>query len=79
MDIDELVIELSAKSEIEPDSHDGSYELVRETVNAYAKLSSDEISRLTYKDLNLLYSMTVGTWKINIEKKKSRVAESTTY
>lgn len=76
MDIDGLIKELSAKSEIEPDSHDGSYELVRETVSAYASLSDDELNKLTYRDLNLLYFMAVGTWKINVEKKKNRVFDS---
>ena len=43
-----------------PDAHDGSYELIRETVNS---LANTPIDRLDVADLELLYFMAVGTWK----------------
>ena len=50
-----------------PDQHDGSYELVREVVAAYADCSLDE---LDYNDLNLVYLMSVGTWKHCFQQKE---------
>ena len=50
-----------------PDQHDGSYELVRETVGTYADCSLDE---LDYNDLNLVYLMSVGTWKHGFQQKE---------
>lgn len=65
---------LKEKEEMNPDQHDGCYELMRETIEAYGKLS--DFSVLDYKDLNLVYLTTVGTWKQGIEGKKKTVNES---
>ena len=43
----------SGLREIIPDKHDGSYEMMRETIYSYKKLK--DISVLNYKDLNLVY------------------------
>ena len=58
-----------------PDEHDGSYELIRETVRS---LANTPIDILDVPDLELLYFMAVGTWKggekFRIEKiKKSNL------
>ncbi|MDD2503849.1 MAG: AAA family ATPase [Clostridia bacterium] len=46
--------------DVVPDEHDGSYELIRETVNS---LANTPIDRLDVADMELLYFMAVGTWK----------------
>lgn len=70
----DLVQRLQSKQELDPDSHDGSYELIRETVNAYANM--DDLSQIDYKDLNLIYLMAVGTWKQKIPAKKNTINAS---
>ena len=67
--VQDILTDLKAKEEMDPDKHDGCYELMRETIKAYAKL--DDISTLDYKDLNLVYLTTVGTWKQGVESKKN--------
>ena len=54
--------------------HDGCYELMRETIEAYDRLNNDSI--LDFRDLNLVYLTSVGTWKQGIESKKKTVTES---
>ncbi|NLY71825.1 MAG: hypothetical protein GX076_09150 [Clostridiales bacterium] len=55
-----LLLDIKTMPDVIPDEHDGSYELVRETVNSLAVTPSD---RLDVPDLELLYFMAVGTWK----------------
>lgn len=68
--------ELMEYSELNPDEHDGSYELVRETVKQYNYIDN---SNVTYKDADLIYSMTIGTWKSKVEKKEKLIEESNLY
>lgn len=70
----DLVQKLLHAEEMDPDKHDGAYELVRETIRAYSELS--DLSVCDYKDLNLVYLMTIGTWKHKVEAKKKTVDES---
>ena len=65
---------LKEKTEMDPDQHDGCYELMRETIEAYSKLR--DFSVIDYRDLNLVYLTTVGTWKQGVEGKKKTVRES---
>ena len=67
MDKEKILSKISNYSEMNPDQHDGSYELVRETVGAYADCSLD---KLDYNDLNLVYLMSVGTWKHGFQQKE---------
>lgn len=55
-----LLSDIKTMPEVVPDEHDGSYELIRETVNS---LANTPIERLDVPDLELLYFMAVGTWK----------------
>lgn len=71
---EQLLDKLKNAVDIVPDKHDGSYELVRETVEAYA--SMDSLHDIDYNDLELLYYMAIGTWQINIDKKKKAVSKS---
>lgn len=70
----ELFDKLNSARDIDPDKHDGSYELVQKTVEAYA--SMDSLNSIDYKDFELLYYMVVGTWKIDIDRKKKAVSNS---
>jgi hypothetical protein len=74
MDRDRLLHDLQQKQELQPDLHDGSYEIMRETIAAYATL--DDYSQVTYLDLNAIYLMAVISWKINVEKKKEKINQS---
>lgn len=72
---EKIIAHIESIGEIEPDTHDGSYELVRETVKALEKVDRE---KLNYKDMNLLYFNTVGTFtKVsNYENKIRRIEES---
>lgn len=58
---------------MEPDQHDGTYELMRKTVDFILKLEADETD---WNDLQLLVFMSVGTWKYSIAKKRELIAKS---
>ena len=70
-DVQGIIQYLQGLEDFIPEKYDGSYELVRETVNAYATLS--DYSNVDFRDLNLVYLMAVGTWKHSVEKKKETV------
>lgn len=70
----DLIQKLQHSEEMDPDKHDGTYELVRETIRSYAEMG--DLSVCDYKDLNLVYLMTVGTWKQKLPAKKSTVDNS---
>ena len=74
MDSKEIIALLNQEPEMNPDLHDGSYELMREIVESYSNM--DDYSILNYKDLNAVYAMVLGTWKLNVEKKKEYVYAS---
>ena len=50
---------LKVSPEINPDQHDGSYELVREAVASYSRL--EDFSLLTFADIDLIYRFSVIT------------------
>lgn len=70
----DIVQKLQDIQELDADMHDGSYEIVRETINSYA--SMEDLSKVDYKDLNLVYLMSVGTWKQKIPAKKNTILDS---
>ena len=65
-----ILNKLKSTSELSPDEHDGSYELVRTTVSAYRNV--DE-TVLDYHDLNAVYLMCIGTWRHSYDKKHEAV------
>ena len=73
-DMQAIMNALKEKEEMDPDKHDGCYQLMRETIKSYAKL--DSIESLDYKDLNLVYLTTVGTFRQGLDAKKQTVNES---
>ncbi|HEY8889665.1 MAG TPA: HI_0552 family protein [Clostridium sp.] len=64
---------LKNAEELVPDVYDGSYELVREIVKAYEKVSYDN---LTLDDLNAMFFMCIGTFKQGVEIKKQFIRKS---
>lgn len=70
----DLIQKLRDSEEMDPDKHDGTYELVRETIRAYSEM--DDLSVCDYNDLNLVYLMTVGTWKHKVLSKKKIIDSS---
>lgn len=70
----DLVQKLKKANEMNFDEHDGSYELVRETINAYANMKNLEY--IDYRDLNLVYLMCVGTWRHSVDVKKRVISDS---
>ena len=70
----DIVQKLLHAEEMNPDSHDATYELMREVINAYRNM--EDLSLCDYKDLNLVYLMCVGTWKQGLDAKKKTVADS---
>lgn len=73
-DIQALIDDLKQRPEMDPEKHDGSYEMMHATVEAYGELS--DLSGLDYRDLNLVYLTTVGTWSCGISAKKKLLNES---
>lgn len=70
----DIVTELLNAPEMDPDKHDGSYELMRSTINAYE--NTKDRSVIDYNDLNLVYAMAIGTWRQGIDVKKKLVEQS---
>lgn len=64
----DIVQKLLHADEMEPNSHDATYELIREVINAYEIMG--DLSVCDYRDLNLVYLMCVGTWKHGFDAKK---------
>ena len=69
-----IINDLNNKEEMDPDKHDGCYEMMRETVRAYSKLT--DLSVLDYRDLDLIYLTTILTDSYPIKKKKERIDDS---
>ncbi len=69
---EELIQIINQEPEMNPDAHDGSYQLMREIISSYSLFS--DYSTLDYKDLNAIYAMALGTWILNVEKKKDYVS-----
>lgn len=73
MDRKELISKLKNTNDIAPDNYDGSYELVREIVNSYSNVSNTSL--ITSKDLDAIYSMALGTWRMSVDKKKEYISD----
>jgi len=70
---DDIIRYLKDKSEMDPDKHDGSYELVRFTVECLSNIPENKIDVV---DLDMLYCMTIGAWKSSSEHKERLIKES---
>lgn len=70
----DIVQKLLHAEEMDPDSHDATYELTREVIKAYASMG--DLSICDYRDLNLVYLTCIGTWKQRLDAKKKTVDDS---
>lgn len=70
----DIVQKLIHSEEMDPNSYDATYELIREVIKAYENV--EDLSICDYKDLNLVYLMCAGTWKHGIDAKKKTVDDS---
>ena len=70
----DIVQKLLHADEMEPDTHDATYELIREVINSYEIMG--DLSVCDYRDLNLVYLMCVGTWKHGFDAKKKTIDAS---
>ena len=73
-DIQAIMEALKTKEEMDADMHDGCYQLMRATIEAYGNMT--DYGGLDYKDLDLVYQTTIGTWKQNVDAKKKTIEES---
>ena len=64
---------LQTSSEVVADQHDGSYQLVRATVEKLGRIPSEVLG---IEDLDMLYLMTIGTWKSSYDNKQAKVRAS---
>ncbi len=69
-----IISVLKNSEEMDPDKHDGSYELMRSVIDAYE--TTTDRSVVDYNDLNLVYAMAIGTWRQGIEAKKKMLWKS---
>lgn len=70
----DIVQELLRADEMEPDTHDAAYELIREVINSYEIMG--DLSVCDYRDLDLVYLMSVGTWRHGFDSKKKTIDAS---
>lgn len=68
-----LLKEIMTMPDVIPDEHDGSYELVRETVTSLSRTPLDSIDVV---DLDMLYFMAVGTWKGGVKYRLDKIRQS---
>ncbi|MGL6298880.1 MAG: hypothetical protein ACRC1M_06930 [Methanobacteriaceae archaeon] len=68
---DKILLILKEESELcnNPDFYDGSYELVKKTVEFLSNLNSSDYD---ISDMDMLYLMTVGTWKHGWDSKEKK-------
>ncbi len=74
MDKKMLIDELKRCNDIQPDEFDGTYSSVREAVECYAKLKKTML--IDYKDLDLLYYLSLGIWKTDKTERRTRIQNS---
>ncbi len=73
MDAAKIVELLNHEPEMDADLHDGSYELMRSIVESYSTIT--DYSVINYVDLDAIYAMVIGNWRLNVEKKKEYVSD----
>ena len=69
-----ILEKLLTSPEMIADRHDGCYELVREVVKSFSR--KNDLTDCDYNDLNLVYLMTIGTWRHSADKKKDVIKAS---
>ena len=74
MDKKIIIDELKHKNEILPDEFDGTYSSVREAIDCYSRLKKTML--INYRDLDLLYYLSLGIWKNDKSDRKMLIQNS---
>ena len=74
MEKTKIIEELKQKNEIQPTEFDGTYSSVYEAVECYAKLKKTAL--IDYKDLDLLYYLSLGFWTGDKNELKQHIQNS---
>lgn len=69
----DLLDSIMNSPDLDPDKHDGSYELVKETLESISKV---ELSNIGIEDLDMLYGMSLGSWRLGIDPRNTRIENS---
>lgn len=72
--IQKIIAILEKAPELIPDEYDASYEVIKKTIAEYKK--SKNLNNITVDDMNFLYSLSVGTWKISVSIRKDRLKQT---
>jgi len=70
----DFVLNLQKTAELQPDNHDASYQLMRETIHEYSKMES--LEGCDYRDLDLIRSMIMISKHNAISRQKRESIES---
>lgn len=74
MDRKIIIDELKRKNDIQPYEFDGTYRSVHEAIECYAKLKKTTL--INYKDLDLLYYLSMGSWGNDKNERKQYIQNS---
>ena len=73
-DIDGIIKFINSKPDLDPNSYDGSYELIQEIIRSYSRMSNMDV--INYLDLNCVYLSVIVSSKCGIESKKNSIKNS---
>ncbi|MBR4022744.1 MAG: AAA family ATPase, partial [Ruminococcus sp.] len=65
---------LKRRNEVIPDEFDGSYSSVRTAVKLYSYIRN--VNVIDYNDLDLLYTLSLGIWKLDTDEMNARIQKS---
>lgn len=74
MDKQDLLVLLKRRNEVIPDEFDGSYSSVRTAVKLYSYIRN--VNVIDYNDLDLLYTLSLGIWKLDTDEMNARIQKS---
>lgn len=75
MDKEKLIKILKTKKDIIPEEHDGSYILIPKVVKELSKIDLNSLD-LDYTDLDAIYFLCIGTWKVGFKNRIERINDS---
>ena len=75
MNKDKLIKILKTKKDIIPEKHDGSYILIPQVVEELSKIDLNSLN-LDYRDLDAIYFLCIGTWKVSFSIRIKRIKNS---
>lgn len=75
MDKEQLIKILKTKKDIIPEEHDGVYILIPKVVEELSKIDLNSLD-LDYTDLDAIYFLCIGTWKVGFKNRIERINNS---